>query len=509
MRPIETLHWLANLLAFAGLVLPLPRALRWLRQSAPVALLAAGAQIMAEGPRWQLVPAYALTGLLFLFWLRRATVAAHTVRGQRHTLAAGVNAGLGAVALVVSLALPTAFPVFRFPHPTGPYAIGTLTYHWIDAARHEVFGANRQGLQGLPDRQAQRELVVQIWYPAAADPKARRAPYLQDADAVTSAFAQIHHKPAFGFGHFKYVTTNAQPSAPVAGAQAQYPVLLFLEGVTGFRQMNTYQVEALVSQGYIVAAIDQPGVAVNVVFPDGRQALGMALAQVHASIDPSYMPDPSAPRQIGMAPTGVGLIRYFAQDAVFVLDQLATLNRADPNGILRGKLDLQRVGAFGVSLGGMVVAEACHLEPRLTACLMMDAPMPVDIVTSGLQQPSMWITRDANAMRLERQRAGGWPDAAIQAHQSTMRAVYQHLPGAGYFVQVAGMFHSNFTDIPIWSPWTTQMRLSGTINGQRGHDIVNAYSLAFFNRHLLGHTTGPLNALTTRYPEVHFESRLP
>ena len=500
MRPIEALLLLANLLALAGLALPLSRALPWLRHAAPIALLTAGAQVLMEGSRWQMTPAYALTGLFFPIWLWRVAAVRHTVRWRTHRLVTGAAIGLGAVAMVVSIALPIAMPLFRFPRPTGPYAIGTLTYHWVDAARLEVFGAHPR---------AARELMVQIWYPAAAEPSSRRAPYMPNADAVTLALAQIHHIPAFVFGHFKSITTHAVPSAPVAGAHAAYPVLLFLEGVTGFRQMNTYQVEALVSHGYIVAAIDQPGAAAAVVFPDGRQAIGMTLAQVHASIDSSYMPDPSVPPLIGRVPTGVGLIRYFAQDAVFVLDQLDVLNRTDPNGILGGKLNLRRAGAFGVSLGGIVAAQACHLAPRLKACLMMDAPMPVDVVTSGLQQPSMWITRDSAGMRLERQRAGGWSEKEIQAHQASMRAVYQSLPGAGYFVQVPGMFHINFTDVPNWSPWTRLMRLAGPINGQRAHDIVNAYALAFFDRHLLHPTAWQLDLPVWRYPEVHLESRLP
>jgi hypothetical protein len=49
-----------------------------------------------------------------------------------------------------------------------------------------------------------------------------------------------------------------------------------------------------------------------------------------------------------------GIIPYLAQDAVFTLHQLASLNQADPNGILTGRLDVQRAGIFGVSLGGIV-----------------------------------------------------------------------------------------------------------------------------------------------------------
>jgi len=58
-------------------------------------------------------------------------------------------------------------PVFRFPQPGGPYDIGTVTYHWIDTSRPEIFTS---------DLAARRELMVQIWYPARADPAFPRAP---------------------------------------------------------------------------------------------------------------------------------------------------------------------------------------------------------------------------------------------------------------------------------------------------------------------------------------------
>lgn len=246
------------------------------------------------------------------------------------------------------------------------------------------------------------------------------------------------------------------------------------------------------SHGYIVVAMDQPGAAATVVFPDGHQAPGLTPAQFRATVGPSYMPAGTESSHKGtLLPNGRALddgsiIPYLAQDVSLSLDQLAVLNQADPNGILKGKLDLQRIGTFGVSLGGIVMGEACRIDPRLRACLVMDAPMPTDVVKAGLQQPSMWITRDAASMRLERQRAGGWPDAEIEAHQTTMRTVYEGLSGAGYFVRVPGMFHSNFTDIANWTPLAPQLGLSGPIDGRRAHEIINAYSLAFFDRHLLG-----------------------
>jgi hypothetical protein len=218
------------------------------------------------------------------------------------------------------------------------------------------------------------------------------------------------------------------------------------------------------------------------------------------------MCDP-APVLNGLPLKDGSIIPYLAHDVSFTLDHLAALHQADPNGILTGRLDTTHAGTFGVSLGGIVVGEACRREPRLRACLVMDAPMPSSVVQAGLWQPSMWITRDANTMRLERQRAGGWPEDEILAHQMTMRATFAHLRGAGYFVELPGMFHVNLTDVPYWSPLLSQLGITGPIDGLQAHRIINAYTLAFFDRHLKGRSTALLDGPAADYPEVRFETR--
>ncbi len=436
-----------------------------------------------------------VTAMVVVFWGPK-TLARYRVAGQRWFV--WIAMGLGILVLTISATLPIIMPVFRFPHPTGSYKIGTLTYHWVDASRADIFAA---------DSYARRELMVQVWYPADAGSASPQAPYIQDADAVTAAIARLHEIPGIFFSQFKNVTTNAVASVRVADGQPRYPVLIFLEGATGFRQMNTFQVEELVSHGYIVAAIDQPGAAAGVVFPDGRELVAVPVPQLKALIRPSYMPNETTPRLHGRAVEASSIIPFLTQDVSFAIDQLAVLNQADPNRILTGRLDLQRVGTFGVSLGGIVGGEACLHEPRVRACLMMDAPMPTDVVAAGLSKPGMWITRSAADMRLEAQRSGGWPEDEIQAHQASMRAVYEALPGPGYFVRIPGTFHFNFTDAPNWTPLASRLNLTGQIDGQRAHNIINAYSLAFFDRHLAGRPAKLLDGPAKQYPEVLFESR--
>jgi O-antigen ligase len=99
------------------LAVPQLHAVRWIGYVAFLAVLIAIAQMIVEGPRWQMVPAYVLTGLFFLVWLLQST----TLAGRPvNRVAAGLAIGLGALALVISAALPIVSPVFRFPRPSGP-----------------------------------------------------------------------------------------------------------------------------------------------------------------------------------------------------------------------------------------------------------------------------------------------------------------------------------------------------------------------------------------------------
>jgi predicted dienelactone hydrolase len=464
MRPLEACLLAAGVPAFLVLVARLPGRARHVRALALLPLPVLAAQVLVEGARWQMIPAYVLSGLLAL-----ALPARTRVRGGR--AGTGVAVGLGVLALVVAIALPLAVPVFRFPHPTGPFAVGTQTYHWVDAARPDVFTAD-------PDDR--RELVVQVWYPAEDDPSAPRAPYVADGHAL-APLARLMRLPGSTFEYFDQVRTNAVAGAPVARGDVRYPVLLFSHGRGGYRQHNTAQVEELVSHGYVVAAIDHPHAAAGVAFPDGRQV----------DMDP---------RMLDRAFID-SVIPFLAQDAVFTLDRLTDLDRSDD--VLAGRLDLDRVGMFGVSLGGAVTGETCKAEPRVRACLPVDVFLPADVVEQGLRQPVMWISRDVGTMRRE-----GWSESDVEETHRTMRAVFDRLPGAGYIVLVPGMYHADFSDFPLFSPWLAKpLGLSGALDPHRARVIPDAYALAFFDRHLKGLPAPLLDAPSAQYPEVLFERR--
>ena len=87
----------------------------------------------------------------------------------------------------------------------------------------------------------------------------------------------------------------------------------------------------------------------------------------------------------------------------------------------------------------------------------------------------------------------------------------EHMENNRLAVGPAGvlMFHVNVSDIPYWSPLFSWLGVAGPIDGQRAYSIVNAYSLAFFDRHLKGQLEALLKGPRGRYPEVLFEGRQP
>src|SRR5699024_5716048 len=227
--------------------------------------------------------------------------------------------------------------------------------------------------------------------------------------------------PVLGFLHS--LGCHAQPSAPpISGVR---PVLIFLSGMAGFRQSNLFQVEHLVSHGYIVVGVDVPGFSANVEFSDGAQTPVLP-ARIAAPLVEQSIRRQEDPPRIGAREYPEGLVAELADDGGAVIDSLAELSS---RGVFT-TVDLERIGIFGVSLGGITAAEVLRVDSRVTTGLMMDAPAPAAVAEEGLGGNAMWMTRNASSMRAERTRFGGWGEAEIAVHQSSLDTAVSQAPGA-------------------------------------------------------------------------------
>jgi predicted dienelactone hydrolase len=155
-------------------------------------------------------------------------------------------------------------------------------------------------------------------------------------------------------------------------------------------------------------------------------------------------------------PTGAA-VRRQAADARFVLDQLLLLND-DPASPLHGLIDAHRIGAAGMSLGGMtvygLVSNTCCRDPRIAAALLL-AAVHRDFDTGKYveqHQPVMLIQGDMD----------------IGYHNSV--DAYHKLAAPKWFVTLHGSTHSPPFEIP------------------RGPEaqLVDATTTAFWNLYLDG-----------------------
>jgi pimeloyl-ACP methyl ester carboxylesterase len=270
-------------------------------------------------------------------------------------------------------------------------------------------------------------------------------------------------------------TDAAQPSAG-----GPFPVVVYLPGVTGYMQMGSFQTSGLAAQGFVVVTVDQPGTVAAATMPDHQIIVGLTRETAASLIAPSY-------RHTGEPLPGDfasdllpehSIVPYFAADVPLVLDRLAEIN-ADPAHPLHGMLDLHHIGLMGMSLGAIVTAQACALDARIGACLMMDAPVPTDVARVGLRQPALWITRPKADQRRERAASGGWSETEIDAQAATIDLAMSN-SGHGQLVQLQGLFHIDFTDLPAIQPALGWLGQSGPAGFAEAHRQINELTKTFF-----------------------------
>jgi len=284
--------------------------------------------------------------------------------------------------------------------------------------------------------------------------------------------------PAVLLGRLESAPTHAVRGARPDGG-GPYPVLFNPTGFSGFHAANLFWIEELVSRGYVVVTIDQPGTSAAASLADGTVLPEMDKAKFDRFMPLAMSQGSDATLVMNGVPLPGGILPFLATDLSFVLDQLPNI---DPE--MTSTLDLGQVGVFGMSLGGYVGPEVCRLDSRFKACLAVDAGKSAAVAEKGLAQPLMLISRDAEIMREERSKAGGWPEDEIAQTISSQRALFDHNRGDAYYVTMNGMYHVNWTDAPIWSPLVRWLGLAGPIDPYHGFAATNLCTVSFFDRYL-------------------------
>ncbi|MEO6078865.1 MAG: hypothetical protein ABIQ86_03695 [Steroidobacteraceae bacterium] len=496
---------------------------RWLRFFA-VSLIAS--QLVFDGPRVQLFPAYFVAGLFAILLIPRRSAAAtpSRVRESKERFVkqfARWTAVIGTgFVLMISIVYCLFFPRYEYPRPLGKYSVGVRELRLTDSSRLETYTSNPND---------HRELLLRISYPTEAGTTVRdlERDSVPDPAAVVARYALLFLWPGKSSAglipqSWGRVRTNAWTDVPPTTDRQRFPVLVYSHGLGSWPEQNTILVEELASQGYIVIEINHSGHSAGLKLSDGstigiepileRGAISekavenavenSAETQERSRALLAQLDDPSLSNdyrsrlikeRVALRPQATerdtATHRTASNDQRFVLSELTTLQAND--AVLASHFDLDHIGVLGMSYGGTASHITCAEDRRCRAGVNLDGFQPLLLDEPPLSVPFMHMS---NASHFNH---------AISYEQAT---------AASYLVRIAGTAHGSFMDLPLTHPMIRQLNklgldVIGTIDGERMVRLVNEYVLAFFDKHLLGRDEPLMSRPSDRYPEVTFLSK--
>ena len=505
MRPLEILILLSAFVFLAGFFFPKRKRPRFFALIPFFSGIVVLIHLLWEKYRWQMVPAYVLVICLVLISLVQIGKATEegkpASRGRR--IMAVVQTVFGFLLLVIVSAIPWLFPVVNLPKPTGPFAVGTSAMHFVDPSRQETLSETPGGY---------RESMVRIWYPAKPASGSKPIPYWEKANIIGPIRVEDDlHKwgltwiPRYFLNHFSLMRTNSYPDAPLADNLSSCPVIIFSPGGGVIHEHNFLHMEELASQGYVVMSLSHPYEAWAVIFPDGRVARGNRLKAKTAPTKEEKDREKKATELVErlkqskdieerksimreffkLDPDGIldKLLSIRVQDVKFALDELWKVNAGERASGLKGKLDLEHVGVFGMSLGGAVAGQACLEDERIKAGINLDGTQFGTLIDGSLHQPFMFMNSGES-----------------KDHNDF---VYDRLKNDAYSVIIKGSSHMDFTDMYFTMPIVKRFA-KNVISDKRMYRVANAYILAFFNKYLKDMESPLLKGPSGEYPEVTF-----
>jgi dienelactone hydrolase len=403
------------------------------------------------------------------------------------TLVAALAVGTAA-ALVPgpATAAPAAAPpaaeaaAITLARPTGPYLTGTTLLHLRDRRRVDPLD-----LQG--DR---RELMVQLWYPAATVAGHPVAPYASPEEAA--GLQAQYPVPA---GAFTAAPTNSRLGAPVE--RGRHQVVFYHHGLCGARTDNTGAAEQLASQGFVVVALGATHESPVVEFPGGR---------VETTSDRKFCLAGGDPFSAANKALLERLLAVRVADSRFVLDQLERINRRvnpDVGGrrlpaSLAGSMDTRGVGMFGHSFGGGTAAAVLRADRRFAAGIDLDGLISGPVARTGLRKPFLVLGSDYHDRTFD-------PSWATFLPRLTGWHRWIRFESTGHyrFIDLGGSARKWGLDrtLKVEDP-VTWAQIFGEIDDRLSQEIVTRLIGSFFDRFLHRRPAPILDRPAEFYPQL-------
>jgi dienelactone hydrolase len=272
--------------------------------------------------------------------------------------------------------------------------------------------------------------------------------------------------------------------------------------------------EDLASRGYVVASIAHPGEAAVAPFPDGRRILldtsitnanqrmvdsarrfKLDIERMMDSIGQALSVPDRATRQANFRgflaqaeePLRSQSVREWALDTRALVDRLEQLDQGVVPSPFQGRLDLQRLGVFGMSYGGATAGEFCMEDARCKAAINIDGGQYGRLVDDSLMVPLL-ILGSSQA-----------PGVHVP--------VLDMVRGPAWLAVVPATTHIGLTDMTLMGPVLFRwLGVTGKLDPDYREAIMTGYVTGFFEKFLRGQPA-LFDSLPTRFPDVTVTTR--
>lgn len=368
-------------------------------------------------------------------------------------------------------------PAFELPAPTGKLPIGTTRWVVTDQSREEIFAPGKN-----------HDIEVIAWYPTTAPARAAgtiSAPYIRDGMEEVLSFARLA-KLGEAFNGLEWVHTHATIDAEPLRSPARFPVIVFQHGYTGLPSSHTALMEDLASHGWAVLHVIHPYEATGailtdntlVTFTDDNNAMRAPIMDVLNE----WGPEGGTMEKITAASTDAEkeqlmrgylsklkntdqVVRRWTLDVKYVLDRLP---KDGAPGRIAAKLDLNRLGVAGHSMGGVAGAQFCVEDRRCQAALNLDGiPQYGTMIDTPMPKPFLMVYSSRPG------RAGA------------SDIIYQRSASKYYRVDVKDTLHLDFTDMNFWGGPLRQRGAYGKIDPARAAQLTRLIVREFFAQEIL------------------------
>lgn len=329
---------------------------------------------------------------------------------------------IGGCVLVTFCILPgILFPQFQEVTSTGALAYDTQSVTLVDASRIDPFSETNES----------RKLTVQFWYPSDS----------KNTDT--------------------------------------FPLVVFSHGAFGYRGSNLSTYQNLASNGYVVCSIDHSYHSSFAEHTDGSSTL----------VNMDFMSDAiNITNGLYDEKTSYDKTHEWLQlrtaDMNFILDEILNDESGKMPEVISSRINLDKIGLFGHSLGGATAAQLGRTRPDVDAVAVIDGTMFGEEV--AFENGLAVLNADPYPVPLLNLYNEDHYNGAKQEGLS-----YDNLSASAHAVEaydvvIRGSGHLNFTDLPLFSPALASMLGTGSVDSRYCVETMNQIVLEFFNHTLKG-----------------------